>query len=154
MSTITIIFTLRRWNLISWLIRWVMPRSRFALALSSHAIVVGPDQCYEATMLYGVRPVDFVRALEGQTIVRTIRFQVPDVMAGIAWVEAQCGKGYDWRGAFGLGLAPGRNWAEGDCWFCYELAAGVLQAAGRPVFANLSHVGETALMAINPDYNP
>jgi hypothetical protein len=155
LNTITVVFTRRRWNPVSWLIRWVMPRSRFALALSSHAIVVGPDRCYEATMLHGVRSVDHAAALRGQTTVRTIHYQVPDAAAGIAWVEAQCDgkKRYDWRGAFGLGLAPGRDWAEDDRWFCYELAAAVLRAAGRPVFANLSHVGEIALMAINPDYN-
>jgi hypothetical protein len=153
MGTITVLFTRRRWNPVSWLIRWVMPRSRFALALSSHAIVVGPDKCYEATMLHGVREVDFASALKGQTIVRTIRYGVRDAVAGIAWAETQRGKRYDWRGAFGLGLAPGRDWAEDDCWFCYELAAAVLLAAGRPLFANLSHVGETALMAINPEYN-
>jgi hypothetical protein len=153
LNTITIIFTRRRWNPVSWLIRWVMPRSRFALALSSHAIVVGPERCYEATMLHGVRPVEFFEALKGQLTVRAIHYKVPDPDAGIAWVEAQCGKRYDWRGAFGLGLAPGRNWAEDDRWFCYELAAGALLAAGRPVFTNLSHVGEIALMAINPDFN-
>jgi hypothetical protein len=153
MGTITVLFTHRRWNPVSWLIRWVMPRSRFALALSSHAIVVGPDKCYEATMLHGVRAVDFASALKGQTVVRTIRYSVPDAVAGIAWAEDQCGTRYDWRGALGLGLAPGRDWAEDDCWFCFEFAAAVLRAAGRPLFANLSHVGEIALMAINPDYN-
>jgi hypothetical protein len=150
MNTITILFTRRRWNFVSWLIRWSMPRSRFALALSSHAIVVDGDTCYEATMLDGVRAVPRHVALKNQVLVKETRYTVPDPAAGIRWAYEQVGRPYDFRGAFGLALAPDRDWAEDDCWFCYELAAGVLQAAGRPVFANLSHVGETALMAINP----
>ncbi|MBY0242661.1 MAG: hypothetical protein K2X55_25440 [Burkholderiaceae bacterium] len=151
MSTITIIFTRRHWNPVSWLIRWAMPRSRFALALSSHSIIAAPDgTCYEATMRHGVRVVDRATALSGQCVVREIAYKVPDVAAGIRWAQQQVGKSYDWRGAFGLALAPGRNWADDGDWFCYEFSAGTLRAAGRDVFANLSHVGETALMAINP----
>ena len=150
MKTITVLFTRRRWSLVSWLIRWAMPRSRFALARSSHAIVVDGDTCYEATMLYGVREVPKHVALEGQIIVGTHHYQVPFPAAGLAWVRSQVGRPYDFRGAFGLALAPGRDWAEDDCWFCYELAAAVLLHAGRREFVNLSHVGETALMAINP----
>jgi hypothetical protein len=151
MNTITIIFTRRRWNPMSWLIRWAMPRSRFAFALSSHAIVAAPDgQCYEATMLHGVRAVDRATALAGQTVVLAVHYQVPDAAAGLAWVGDQVGRAYDWRGAFGLSLSPDRDWAKDDSWFCYELAAGTLRAAGRPLFSNLSHIGEVALMAINP----
>jgi hypothetical protein len=152
MSTIKVIFTHRRWNPISWLIRWAMPRSRFAFALSSHAIVVGPDQCYEATMLHGVRAVDYAKAIDGQVIVRERRYQVPDAAAGLAWAAEQARRKvpYDWRGALGLSLAPGRDWAEADAFFCYEFAAAVLRAGGRDLFSDLSHVGETALLAINP----
>ena len=56
---------------------------------------------------------------------------------------------YDFKGAFGLSLAPGRHWAAADCRFCYEFDAGWPRAAGRDVLGNLSHIGETALMAIN-----
>lgn len=151
METITIIFTRRRWNPMSWLIRWAMPRSRFAFALSSHAIVASPDgKCYEATMLHGVREVDRATALAGQHVVREIAYQVPDAAAGIRWAKGQVDTRYDWRGALGLSFAPDRNWAQDDAWFCYEFAAGSLRAAGRQVFANLAHVGETALFAINP----
>lgn len=150
MSTVTVLFTRRKWNPISWVIRWAMPRSRFAWGLSSHAIVVAPDGCYEATMLHGVRFVSQEDALKGQTVVGKISYTVPDAEAGFAFAESQIGKRYDWRGAFGLGLAPGRDWASDEDWFCYEFAAAVLRAAGRDLFANLSHVGETALLAINP----
>jgi hypothetical protein len=150
MNTITVLFTRRTWNPISWLIRWAVPRSRFALALSSHCIIDVGEVLYEAHMLHGVREVNRATALKGQTIVKETRYQVPDAAVGIAWAAAQVGAPYDWPGAIGLGLTPGRDWAQDDKWFCYEFAAGVLRAAGRPVFANLTHIGETALMAINP----
>lgn len=150
MKTITILFTRRNWNPVSWLIRWAVPRSRFSLGLSSHAIVIDGDTCYEATMLHGVRAVPRHVALAGQVLVKETRYTVPDPAAGLEWLRGQVGRPYDFAGAFGLAFGPGRSWAEDDCWFCYELAAATLRAAGRPVFANLSHVGETALMAINP----
>lgn len=150
MNAITVLFTRRKWNLISWLIRWTVPRSRFALALSSHCIVVHGNTAYEATMLYGVRQVPLDMALKGQTIVKETHYQVPNAYAGIEFARGEVGASYDWGGAIGVGLAPDRDWADPSSWYCYEFAAAVLRAAGRPVFADLSHVGEVALMAINP----
>lgn len=150
MDSITVLFTRRRWNPISWLIRWAMPRSRFAMGLSSHSIVLVGDTCYEATMLHKVRKVDRATALAGQLVVVEKRFPVPDLAGGVAWAERQVGKRYDWRGAFGLSLAPGRRWADEDCWFCYEFAAGVLRAAGRNLFEDVSHIGEGPLLAVAP----
>lgn len=150
MNTITVLFTRRKWNPVSWLIRWAVPRSRFALSLSSHCLIDDGDVMYEANMLHGVRGADRETALKGLTIVKETRYQVPDRAAGIAWAKAQVGAPYDWPGAMGLGLTPYRDWKQGDKWFCYEYVAGALSAAGRPVFENLTHVGETALMAINP----
>ena len=176
MGTVTFLYTRRRWNLISLSIRYAMPRSRFAMALSSHLIVRVGDTCYEAHLLHGVRKLPIAEAMAGQVLVKESHFFVPDPEAGIAFGEAQlCTyepklpawlpkwiaapvrivlkmryNNYDFKGAFGLSLAPGRDWAEDDFWFCYEYGAGWLRAAGRNVFVNLSHVGETALMAINP----
>jgi len=151
MQTITLIFTRRKWNPISWLIRWAVPRSRFALALSSHCIIDAGDAVYEAHMLHGVRTTDRATATSGLMIVKEIRYQVPDADAGIAWLKKQVGLPYDWGAALGLGLSPYRDWTQNDKWYCYELAAGALRASGRPVFADIAHVGETALMAINPE---
>lgn len=150
MKTIRVIFTRRKWNAISWLIRWAVPRSRFSLALSSHCLIDSGVAVYEATMLHGVRCVPREVALKSQTIVKVTEYQVPNVTDGYKWASEQVGTPYDWAGALGLGLTPGRDWKQDDKWFCYEFAAGVLQAAGRPLFANLTHVGETALMSVNP----
>ena len=153
MNTITLHYTRRPWNPISWLIRWAMPRSRFALALSSHVIVQIGAWCYEATMLHGVRRVRPTEALRGQLVVRRVDYQVPDVSEAIRFADDQVGAGYDFAGAFGLSLAPDRDWADPSSWFCYEFAAAVLRAAGRAVGINLSHVGETALLSLNPSIN-
>lgn len=173
---VTLLFTRRRRNPVSWLIRWAMPRSRFAFALSSHVIVAVGETCYEANMVHGVRKDSRDVVLAGQTIVRTRVYRVPDAAAGQRWAEQQLctyrpnlpawlpawmrtplaaalrilNSNYDWRGALGLSMAPGRDWAEEDAFFCYEFAAAWLRACGREVFADLSHVGETALLAINP----
>lgn len=150
MGYITVIFTKRKFNPISWLIRWAVPRSRFALSLSSHCLIDDGDVIYEANMLHGVRGVDRDTAMAGLTVVKITHYQVPDRLAGIAWAKRQCGAPYDWPGAIGLGLTPSRDWKQADKWFCYEYAAGILLGAGRPLFENLTHVNETALMAINP----
>lgn len=147
---IRVIFTRRRWNPVSWLIRWAVPRSRFSLALSSHCLIDTGVAVYEAHMLEGVRCVPREIALKGQTIVRTIDYQVPNVYEGFKWASEQVGTPYDWPGALGLGLTPGRDWKQDDKWFCYEFAAAVLQAGGLRLFANLTHVGETPLMSIDP----
>jgi hypothetical protein len=172
---VTLFYTRRRRNPVSWLIRWAMPRSRFSFALSSHVIVLARGRYYEATMLAGVREVDEDVALKGQMVVRRREHLVPDLNAGVAWARSQLctyqpkpsawlpgwaqrtwsaiqmirNNNYDWRGALGLSLAPGRDWAEEDVFFCYEFAAAFLRACGRDEFAELSHVGETALLAIN-----
>lgn len=171
---VSVTFTRRRFNPISWAIRWGMPRSRFALALSSHAIVDFGDVCYEATMTHGVRKSPRDVALHGQTIVCQAHYQVADRDAALAWAESQLcayqpaapawmgarvgaayraaqlilNSNYDWGGAIGLGLAPDRDWAEAGKWFCYEFAAAALRAAGGPKFGKVSHIGETALLAV------
>lgn len=175
---VTLLFTRRRRNPISWLIRWAMPRSRFAFALSSHAIVAIGAICYEANMIYGVRSDTRAAILDGQTVVLERTYRVDDLAAGIRWADQQLcayqptvpawlpgwlhtpiktvlrmlNSNYDWRGALGLSLAPGRDWAEEDVFFCYEFAAAFLRASGRNEFAELSHIGETALLAISPGF--
>lgn len=147
---ITVLFTIRKWNPISWIIRWAIPRSRFSLAMSSHCLILDGRDVYEANMLHGVRKVDYDTAMDGLTVVRIIKYTVPDQQAAMKWADDQVGKSYDWRGGLGLGLTPYREWEDDDRWFCYEYVAGVLKAGGRDVFSNLNHISEIALMAIKP----
>ena len=150
METITIVFTKAMWNPLSWLIRYVLPRSRFALAMSSHCYIDCGVLFYEADPFTGVRVIDKKSVLTYNTVVKTIVYTVHDAGAGIDFLNKQLGKKYDFKGALGLGLAPDRKWHEDNSWFCYELAAATLRAAGRESFDNLCHVTEIALMSIFP----
>lgn len=150
MNTIKIIFTKRQWSIVSWLIRWALPRSRFSFALSSHCFIVDGELVYEANLTTGVRCIDMETALKGATIVKTIVYNVTDRLKGIEFIKSQLGKPYDLKGAFGLSLNPDRDWANDNKWFCYELASAALRAAGRDEFENLSHVTEMALLSLKP----
>jgi len=132
-------------------VRWALPRSRFALALSSHCYIEdNKDFLYEADLRKGVRRILREEALKGLVIVKSISYNVPYREAGINFLKSQLGTKYDLKGAFGVGIGPDRNWDEDDSWFCYELAAAALKAAGRDVFENTSHITEVGLMSIKP----
>lgn len=145
-----IVFTKDSYSPISWLIRWALPRSRFAFAASSHCYVVNCDKYYDAHLFKGIRAIDEKTALKGSTIVKVIEYTILNPIRVSAWLDEQIGKKYDWKGAFGLALKPSRNWAEDDSWFCYELAAAAIKVGGKDVFNNISHITETALFAIEP----
>jgi uncharacterized protein YycO len=149
-DSITVIFTKRKWNPVSWIIRWAMPRTRFHNAISSHCLIVDGDYVVEAAMLHGVRRVLKDEAMKGQHIVRTVDFKVPDAEAGLAWLRTQVGMSYDFRGAFGVALSPDREWAKEGWWFCYELAAATIAAAGRDIFRTYGHIAENALLSVKP----
>lgn len=151
MKKITLIFTKRNWNPVSWLIRFCIPRSRFAMSISSHCLIDDGDNLIEASMFHGVRRVPREVALKGLTVVGKIDYSVPDAEAGLAWARSQVGTRYDFRGAFGLALSPYREWLEDDAWFCYELGGATLVAAGKNCFRSVGHISETILLAINPD---
>ena len=151
MKTITLIFTKSPWSPISWLIRWALPRSRFAFSLSSHCLIVDsndPSMIYEADFKQGVRRIDIAEALIGCIVVKQITYAVPNAILGMVFLENQLGKKYDLKGALGLGLNPYRNWGDDNQWFCYELGSGALRAAGLDIFEDLTHVSETALLSI------
>lgn len=150
MEKLTVIFTKRKWNPASWLIRWCMPRSRFHLSLSSHCLIEDGDYLIEATMLHGVRRTTRDVALKGQTVVATVDYKVPDAQAGLAFAREQVGMSYDFKGAFGIAVAPDRDWTKEGWWFCYELAAAAIMAAGRPLFRSAGHITEGALLLVKP----
>jgi len=150
MDTITVVFTKTPRGILSFLVRWALPRSRFALALSSHCYIDIGDKWYEADLKAGVREVEKFATSKGEIIVKAITYGVPDIQAGLNFLKEQLGKKYDIKGALGVGIGPDRDWAEDDKWFCYELAAATLRACGRDVFNNISHITEIALFSIKP----
>lgn len=150
MNQLTLVFTKRKWNPVSWLIRWAVPRSRFMLALSSHCLIEDGDYMIEANMLHRVRRVLRDEAMKGLTVVQTVVFSVPDADAGLRWAREQVGQKYDFMAIFGLALAPDRNWMKPGAWYCYELAAGAIMQAGRDVFREIGHVTESTLLLLKP----
>lgn len=149
MSVLRILFT-RRSNPASWMIRYAVPRSRFALARASHCLIADGDRVIEANMLHGVRRVEAEEAMDGLVLVRSVDYQVPDAEAGLSWARSQDGKAYDWFGAFGIAISPDRKWQEDDKWFCFELAAAALVKAGLDVFSDVGHINGEHLLMLNP----
>lgn len=144
-----VLFTKKR-DLFSWTIRFVLPRSRFAMALASHSMIVDEDHVIEATFWHGVRRVPRYVALRGSILVAERAYEVPDAQAGISWARglAAAKAKYDRLGALGLGLAPGRRWQDPADWFCFEVIAGAAAKAGRIMFDDFAHVTGTMLMAV------
>ena len=101
-------------------------------------------------MTHGVRRVLGKTALDGAVIVDVVDYSVPNAAAGIAWARSQVGKEYDWRGVFGIALAPDRNWQDESDWFCFELAAAALAHAGRDLFADYAHITGSMLISMKP----
>lgn len=154
MNKLTVVFTKRRWNPGSLLIRWSLPRTRFHVARASHCLIKDGEYFIEASMEHGVRRVLAKEALAGLTIVDIVEYDVPNVDVGLSWLRRQVGKKYDWPGAIGLALAPTRNWMEADKWFCFELAAATLVMSGRDDFReDAGHISGEILMALKPQMN-
>ena len=151
MPKATIIFAKRKWNIVSWLIRWALPVSRFKWARASHSMVLDGDYVIHATMLHGVIRQPLSEALQNQTIVMQREYDVPDMDAGIEWAKTQVGKSYDFKGAFGIALSPDRKWNEDDSWFCHEFCAAFLHASGKKLFTDFGHVTDSALILVNPE---
>ena len=145
MDTITVIFTKNVWNPISWFIRWVLPRSRFSLAISSHCYIVDGDTLYESTGIGGVQTL--AKSSLTDQIVMTCNYTVKDRAAGIEFLKSQLGKPYDFMAVLALGIDPNRDWESTDKWYCYEYAAKAIKTANGPQFNNVSHITETGLIA-------
>ena len=150
MGKIKLIFTRTKWSPISWVIRYSLPRTRFALGLSSHCYIVSDKDSgyyYEADPFKGVRLIHNSEAItNSMLIVRELYYTVSDVDKGCLFLKEQLGKKYDFSAALGISLNPDRKWDDDSKWYCYELAAGCLSAAGRTDFTNISHVTEYALI--------
>jgi len=150
MDQLKVIFTKNYFSPFSWIVRWTLPRSRFALALSSHCFIYdGNGNYYEAVAFKGVVKISSLEMSKNDIIVATKNYQVRDINAAYDFLEKQLGKKYDYKGVIGLALNPARNWASDEDWFCYELCAAALKISGGPQFNNLNHITETALLSVS-----
>ncbi len=148
MNKAVILFAVRPWNPVSWLIRWALPVSRFKWARASHSMILDGDHVIHATMLQGVVRRTLAEVLESQAIVARREYAVPDLDAGLAWARSQIGTDYDFEGAFGVSLEPGREWQDDGKWFCHELSAAFIHACGRKIFGKFGHVTDTTLLMV------
>jgi hypothetical protein len=148
MDKVTVVFTKNNRSAISWLIRWALPRSRFALALSSHCFVKVGDMTYDMGIGKKLAKVDFNEAMKGCVTVAERTYLVPSLADGVKWGDAQIGKAYDIKGALGVAISPDRDWSDDSCWFCYEFTAGFLKECGLDIFQSLAHVTEIPLLAL------
>lgn len=99
----------------------------------SHCGVVVPDgRVIEARAFHGVVATprrDFDKRASSQEVVH---ITVPDLDAGLAWLDQQVGKGYDYAGI--LGNAFRQNWHDPERWQCAELVEAFLASCGRARF--------------------
>jgi hypothetical protein len=124
------------------------------MAPASHVITLDGNSGFaiEANMLHGVRRVTVEEAIRGAVVVSTVDYEVPDAEAGLVWLRATAERNadYDFKGAFGVALAPDRNWQEDSDWFCSELHANGMVKAGRRTFVDNARVTPYNLMCIEP----
>jgi uncharacterized protein YycO len=120
------------------------------MALSSHALIKDGDYLIEASMTHGVRRELAEVAMKGLTLVKTVEYNVPNPDDGLSWARTQVGLPYDFKGAMGVALSPDRDWTEPDCWFCFELVAATLLAAGKEYFRSTGHITDSMLLTIKP----
>lgn len=144
-AAIALLFTDKRWNPIAKAIRW-RHNSEW-----SHVDIVRPycprvpNSVIGARMWHGVHVREFDAAIRGVSswaigIVRDppgtpdeLRKITPEsVAAAHAWAWKQRGKGYDYAGAFAIGV-DARNWRNDRRWFCSELAEAMFEEIGYPL---------------------
>lgn len=101
----------------------------------SHVAIVTPDGrgIIDATFKHGVsrRSLASFASAYGD---RWVQVDVPvgNPLAAHLWLQQQLGKPYDWSAYAGF-LWPSRRWQDDGAWFCSELAAGALAAAGHAI---------------------
>jgi hypothetical protein len=86
----------------------------------SHVMLVHDAVAYEATMLHGCRKVPLEVAMDGVSYFQDMAVTVPQLDSGLAWIEAQMGKAYDYA-ALLLPLLASDDWADDSKWWCSEL---------------------------------
>jgi len=137
-----LIFSRRR-SLGSWLIRI------FCWSRWSHVSVqIDAETIIDATFAHGgVRMRTMGELLREASAIETIAVQVADEAAGLAWIAEQLWRPYDWTAIIGFVLRA--DWAQPSKWFCSELAAGAIHAAGRKlVREDISRVTPGLLWAV------
>lgn len=99
----------------------------------SHCGIVIPwGGVIEARAFHGVVLTPMVEVIARVSHLETVEIKVPDLAGGLAWAQAQIGKGYDYGAIFGNLLRE--SWQDDDRWECSELVEAFLAQCGRPRF--------------------
>jgi hypothetical protein len=97
--------------------------------MCSHVMLIREGMAYEATMLHGCRKVPLDVAMDGVAKYQDMALAVPDLETGLAWIEEQMGKAYDYA-ALLLPVLASDDWADDSKWWCSELVFMCLLKAG------------------------
>ena len=107
-----------------WLIRL------FTFSQWNHVSIEIDGQVYEARGRTGVTRRSAIGYLDEWAEGATVEVDVPSLVAAKMFLESQVGKDYDYGGIFALPFR--KPWHGKSKWFCSELAAAALLAAGLP----------------------
>lgn len=151
---VKVYLTKRRYDPISWIIRWAVPCSWIRWCPCSHAITVIDGIAYHATMLHGVVAQPIAEALKNKIVVEIKEFKTKRIgkEKALIFAKSQIGKRYDFAGAFGLFFAPDRDWQKDDRWDCAELTAAILSVARKNIFKTFGQVTLPMIIQINENY--
>ena len=107
-----------------WLIRI------FTFSQWNHVAIEIDGQVYEARGITGVTRRSAKVYLKEWAESATVNVKVPSPSSAVTFLEAQLGKGYDYGGIIALPFR--KSWHGRSKWFCSELVAAALLAAGLP----------------------
>jgi hypothetical protein len=98
----------------------------------SHVGVLTADGSHviEASAFKGVVRIPLTLFIQGSSKYEVQEIECPNPDKGLAFIEAQIGKPYDWGAIFGM-VARQHSWEDVSKWYCSELLEATIQAAGR-----------------------
>jgi hypothetical protein len=115
---------LKSHSISGWLIRL------FTFSQWNHVAIEIDGQLYEARGATGVTRSSAKGYLQGWSKSATVEINPPSPDLAVKFLDAQVGKGYDFGGLIALPFR--KPWHGVSKWFCSELVAAALLAAGLP----------------------
>ena len=103
----------------------------------NHVAVEIGGTVYEAKGLTGVTRSGSKDYLKHWAKTATVKISAPSPVSAVAFLDAQIGKRYDFGGIIALPFR--KSWHGRSKWFCSELVAAALIAAGLPKMRIESH---------------
>ena len=114
-----------------WLVRL------FTFSQWNHVAIEVNGKVYEAKGQTGVTSSSAKDYLKHWAETATVQIAAPSPVSAVAFLDAQIGKRYDFGGIIALPFR--KSWHGRSKWFCSELVAAALMAAGLPKMRIESH---------------